>query len=41
MWSGFRDFLGHQNVETTMVYTHVVKDLRNPAVSPLDLLRGR
>lgn len=22
-----------------MVYTHVVKDLRNPAVSPLDMLQ--
>jgi hypothetical protein len=26
------------NVETTMVYTHVVKNLRTPAVSPLDVL---
>lgn len=36
-----QDYLGHRNVETTMVYTHVVKDLRNPARSPLDLLRER
>jgi len=36
-----QDYLGHANVETTMVYTHVVKDLRNPARSPLDVLRAR
>lgn len=34
-----QEYLGHANVETTMVYTHVVKELRNPATSPLDLLR--
>lgn len=33
-----QEYLGHANVETTMVYTHVVKDLRNPARSPLDAL---
>jgi site-specific recombinase XerD len=33
-----QDYLGHTKVETTMIYTHVVKDLRNPARSPLDLL---
>jgi integron integrase len=33
-----QDYLGHANVETTMVYTHVVKDLRSPAESPLDAL---
>ncbi len=33
-----QDYLGHVSVETTMIYTHVVKDLRNPAISPLDLL---
>jgi integron integrase len=33
-----QEYLGHANVETTMVYTHVVKDLRNPATSPLDML---
>ncbi len=33
-----QDYLGHKSVETTMIYTHVVKDLRNPAVSPLDML---
>lgn len=33
-----QEYLGHSNVETTMIYTHVVKDFRNPARSPLDLL---
>ena len=33
-----QEYLGHANVETTMVYTHVVKDLRNPPISPLDVL---
>jgi len=28
-------------VETTMIYTHVVKEFRNPARSPADLLRDR
>ena len=36
-----QDYLGHSNVETTMVYTHVVRDMRNPAKSPLDAMRGR
>jgi integron integrase len=36
-----QEYLGHANVETTMVYTHVVKELRNPARSPLDDLRDR
>ena len=36
-----QDYLGHANVETTMVYTHVVKELRNPARSPLDILQNR
>jgi integron integrase len=34
-----QDYLGHSNVETTMIYTHVVKDMRSPATSPLDLIR--
>ena len=33
-----QEYLGHKNVETTMIYTHVVKDMRNPAISPLDML---
>ena len=36
-----QEYLGHANVETTMVYLHVVKELRNPAQSPLDILRAR
>ena len=33
-----QDYLGHANVETTMIYTHVVKDFRSPVKSPADLL---
>jgi len=33
-----QEYLGHANVETTMIYTHVVKELRSPARSPLDAL---
>ena len=33
-----QEYLGHSRVETTMIYTHVVKDMRDPAESPLDLL---
>lgn len=36
-----QDYLGHANVETTMIYTHVVRDMRSPAKSPLDMLQGR
>jgi integron integrase len=36
-----QEYLGHTNVETTMVYTHVVKELRNPPRSPLDILHSR
>lgn len=36
-----QEYLGHANVETTMVYTHVVKELRSPPRSPLDVLRAR
>jgi site-specific recombinase XerD len=35
------EYLGHSRVETTRVYTHVMKDLRNPVASPLDLLDGQ
>jgi len=30
--------LGHQNVETTMIYTHVLRDMTTAPKSPLDLL---
>jgi integron integrase len=33
-----QEYLGHSKVETTMIYTHVVKDMRNPVASPFDLL---
>ncbi len=33
-----QEYLGHKSVETTMIYTHVVKNLRNPAISPFDML---
>lgn len=33
-----QEYLGHASVETTMIYTHVVKDMRNPVTSPLDLM---
>ncbi|MFO7870856.1 MAG: integron integrase [Kiritimatiellia bacterium] len=33
-----QEYLGHANVETTMIYTHVVKTMRNRARSPLDVL---
>ena len=35
-----QEYLGHANVETTMIYTHVVKELRTPARSPLDMLES-
>jgi integrase len=36
-----QEYLGHARVETTMIHTHVVKELRTPARSPLDVLRTR
>ena len=33
-----QEYLGHASVETTMIYTHVVKTMRNRARSPLDVL---
>jgi len=33
-----QEYLGHANVGTTMIDTHVVKELRSPPRSPLDLL---
>jgi site-specific recombinase XerD len=33
-----QELLGHKNVETTMIYTHVIRDMGNKPKSPLDLL---
>jgi integron integrase len=35
-----QELLGHNSLETIMVYTHVVRELKTPAASPLDLLAG-
>ena len=34
-----QEYMGHAKVETTMIYTHVVKDMRNPVASPFDALK--
>lgn len=33
-----QELLGHKHLETTMIYTHVVRDLKTKAISPLDSL---
>ena len=33
-----QELLGHKNVETTMIYTHVIRDISNAPKSPLDNL---
>ncbi|MDX8411084.1 MAG: integron integrase, partial [Mariprofundaceae bacterium] len=33
-----QELLGHKSVETTMIYTHVVRELKTSAKSPLDML---
>ena len=33
-----QELLGHQSVETTMIYTHVVRTMSNRPQSPLDTL---
>ncbi|SEL99356.1 Phage integrase family protein [Syntrophus gentianae] len=31
-----QELLGHKNVETTMIYTHVLRDMTGAPKSPLD-----
>jgi hypothetical protein len=38
--SAATEHLGHKSVETTMIYTHVMRNLASTAVSPLDALEG-
>jgi len=33
-----QEYLGHKSVETTMIYTHVIRGFDSTAVSPLDAL---
>lgn len=35
-----QELLGHKSVETTMIYTHVVRELKSRARSPLDALES-
>jgi len=35
-----QELLGHKSVETTMIYTHVVREFKTKASSPLDSLPG-
>ena len=31
-----QELLGHKNVETTMIYTHVIRNISTAPISPLD-----
>ena len=33
-----QEYLGHKSIETTMIYTHVIRGFDSTAVSPLDAL---
>jgi integron integrase len=33
-----QELLGHKNVETTMIYLHVARELKGTSVSPLDIM---
>jgi len=33
-----QELLGHKNVETTMIYTHVLRDMSHAPQIPLDIL---
>jgi site-specific recombinase XerD len=36
-----QELLGHKNVETTMIYTHVMRDMAHAPQSPLDALLAK
>ncbi|MBP7764843.1 MAG: tyrosine-type recombinase/integrase [Syntrophaceae bacterium] len=36
-----QELLGHKNVETTMIYTHVLRDMSHAPKSPLDTLLAK
>ena len=33
-----QQYLGHKSLETTMIYTHVIRDMEKDPKSPLDAL---
>ncbi len=33
-----QELLGHKSVETTMIYTHVMREMQNVPMSPLDAM---
>lgn len=33
-----QELLGHKHIETTMIYTHVMRNMANAPKSPLDIL---
>jgi site-specific recombinase XerD len=33
-----QELLGHKNLETSMIYTHVLRDISKAPLSPLDAL---
>jgi site-specific recombinase XerD len=35
-----QELLGHKHLETTMIYTHVLREMKNAPESPLDALLG-